>query len=112
MSAVRSHHDREAQFTSEFDQALMTFGLRGLKTPVRTPTANSYSGRHVRTLGRDCLDFDIPINERHVRSVLRQYVGYYNRDRPHSALGLGIPGPPQAQVPTAHTGIDSHPPRG
>ena len=31
-------HDRDTKFTPGFDQALVTFGLRGLKTPVRTPT--------------------------------------------------------------------------
>ena len=29
-----------------------------------------------------------------------EFVTHYNRGRPHSALGPGVPEPPQAKVPT------------
>ena len=48
---------------------------------------------------RECLDFVIPINERHLRTTVREFVTDYNRGRPHSALGPGIPEPPQAAAP-------------
>jgi hypothetical protein len=32
----------------------------------------------------------IPINEDHLRQVLREWVAHYNRG-PHASLGLGIP---------------------
>jgi hypothetical protein len=47
------------------------------------------------------LDFIIPINERHLRSTIREFVAYYNRGRPHSSLGPEIPEPIQASVPDA-----------
>jgi transposase InsO family protein len=92
-------HDRDAKFAPDFDPALRTFGVRGLRTPVRTPTANSYCERLIGTLRRDCLDFVIPLNEPHLRSVLKEYINHFNRGRPHSSLGPGIPEPPQAKVP-------------
>ncbi len=51
------------------------------------------------TLRRECLDFLIPLNERHLRGIVKESVTHYNRGRPHSALGPGIPEPPQTAVP-------------
>jgi hypothetical protein len=31
------------------------------------------------------------LNERHLRTVLREFVRYYNADRPHRSLGLETP---------------------
>jgi hypothetical protein len=33
----------------------------------------------------------IPLNERHLRRLLTEYVVHYNQGRPHSSLGPGIP---------------------
>jgi hypothetical protein len=44
--------------------------LRVLKTPVRAPQANAHSERFIGTARRECLDWMIPLNERHLRSVL------------------------------------------
>ena len=43
------------------------------------------------TVRRECLDFVIPLNERHLRGALGCYVAHYNKGRPHSSLGPGIP---------------------
>ena len=45
-----------------------------------------------RTVRRECLDFLIPLNEGHLRSLLKEWVTHYNRGRPHASLGPGIPG--------------------
>jgi putative transposase len=55
----------------------------------------------VGTLRRQCLDFLIPINERHLRRILKEFTVHYNRGRPHSALGSGIPEPNQDRVPAS-----------
>jgi hypothetical protein len=33
-----------------------------------------------------------------VRRLLREWVGHYNRDRPHTSLGPGIPDPPHERL--------------
>ena len=38
-------HDRDAIFSANGDAALKDFGVRVLKTPVRTPTANGFCER-------------------------------------------------------------------
>ena len=68
-------------------------GRRVLKTPVRTPQANAFCERLIGTMRRECLDWLIPLNERHLRWILREWVTHYNRGRPHTSLGPGIPDP-------------------
>jgi transposase InsO family protein len=85
-------HDRDAIFSDGFDDALTQgFGLRVLRTPPQSPKANAFCERLVGTLRRECLDFIIPLNERHLRRVLREWVRHYNSGRPHTSLGPGIP---------------------
>jgi putative transposase len=85
-------HDRDSIFSSGLDEELKSsFGLRVLRTPVRAPKANAYCERLVGTVRRECLDFLIPMSERHLRGTLRSWVAHYNKGRPHSSLGPGMP---------------------
>jgi len=87
-------HDRDAVFSADADRAAKAMGLRVLRSPVRAPRANAFVERLHGTLRRECLDWLIPLNERHVRLILREWVEHYNHGRPHSSLGPGIPDPP------------------
>jgi transposase InsO family protein len=85
-------HDRDSIFSRELDQQLKNdFKLKVLRTPVRAPTGNAYCERLVGTVRRECLDFVIPLNERHLQMTLRSWVTHYNKGRPHSSLGPGFP---------------------
>jgi transposase InsO family protein len=85
-------HDRDSIFSAELDQELAQgFGLKVLKTPPQSPKANAFCERLVGTIRRECLDFVIPVNEKHLRRVLSEWVRHYNAGRPHSSLGPGIP---------------------
>jgi transposase InsO family protein len=92
-------HDRDAIFSAAFDESLKGFSVRVLKTPARAPRANTFCERLIGTIRRECLDYLIPINERHLKSILTGYVNHYNRGRPHSSLGPGIPEPTQVNAP-------------
>jgi len=48
--------DRDSKFTAAFDEVSSGNGGRVVKTPVRSPRANSYTERFVGTLRRECLD--------------------------------------------------------
>jgi transposase InsO family protein len=52
------------------------------------------------SLRRECLDFLIPFNERHLRRIIREWTAHYNHGRPHSALGPGLPEPMSDQLPS------------
>jgi transposase InsO family protein len=46
----------------------------------------------------------ISLNERHLRSVLQQWVAHYNRGRPHASLGPGILDPPLDRLAPVSSG--------
>jgi putative transposase len=87
-------HDRDAIFSTGLDASLVHLGLEVIETPVRTPKANSLCERLIGTLRRECLDWMIPLTEEHLRKTLRSWLRHYNRGRPHSSLGPGLPDPP------------------
>lgn len=84
-------HDHDRIYSEGVDGTIAAMGLTVLRTPVRAPQANAFCERLIGTIRRECLDFVIPLNERHVRSVLAEWVAHYNRGRPHTRLGPGIP---------------------
>jgi transposase InsO family protein len=98
-------HDRDAIYAPAFDEAVEAMGLRVPKTPVRTPEANAFCERVIGTMRRECLDWLIPLNERHLRRILGEWVRHYNRGRPHTSLGPGLPEPSanaRRPVPRGH----------
>ncbi len=96
-------HDRDSIFSAEFDHELTQgLGLTVLRTPPQSPQANAHCERLVGTVRRECLDFLIPLTERHLRRLLGEWVRHYNGGRPHRSLGPGIPD--QGRGPTIMTG--------
>jgi putative transposase len=95
-------HDRDGIFAPAVDEALRSMSLQVVKTPVRAPQANAHCERVIGTARRECLDWMIPLNGRHLRAVLTEWISHYNCERPHSALGPGLPNQPPA--PTILTG--------
>ncbi len=77
--------DRDSKFTAVFDDVLAGTGVRIVKTPVRSPRANSFAERYVGTLRRECLDHLLIHGERHLRRVLAEYARHYNGHRPHQS---------------------------
>ena len=52
---------------------------------------NAYVERLIGSIRRDCLDHLIIVDERHLRSVLRDYAAYYNWLRTHLSLNKDAP---------------------
>jgi putative transposase len=77
--------DRDSKFTTAFDQVLVGNGTRIIKTPARSPRANSFAERYVGTLRRECLDHLLVYGERHLRRTLTEYARHYNEHRPHQS---------------------------
>jgi putative transposase len=94
-------HDRDQIFSKRLDDSIKALGLEVLRSPVESPKANSICERVIGTIRRECLDWMIPLSEAHLRSILKLWVDHYNRGRPHSLLGPGVPDPPRgaAAVP-------------
>jgi putative transposase len=93
--------DNHGKFTRAFDTVFNTEGIRVIHTPVRAPKANAVAERFVGTVRRECLDWLLIADHRHLQHVLREFVDHYNRHRPHRALDLAPPEPDQPTRPLA-----------
>ena len=74
-----------------FDQVADATGITVLHTPVQAPRANAICERFLGSVRRECPDHVLVFWERHLRTVLKKYVGYVNEARPHQGLGQRIP---------------------
>ena len=97
-------NDRDSIYSSELDSALKATGLGILRTPFRAPQANAFCERLIGSIRRECLDFLIPIHEKHLRRVLQEWVTHYNQGRAHSCLGPDIPDPTASDTVTQLSG--------
>ena len=75
-------HDRDAIFSTRLNASVAHMGIEVIKTPVRSPQANSLCERLIGTLRRECLDWIIPLSEQHLRKTLCASRAHYNRGRP------------------------------
>ncbi len=87
--------DRDRAYGGAFIARAKRIGIKTVLTPVHAPKANAVAERLVGTLRRECLDHIISLSEQHVRSVLAEYVRYYNSTRPHRTLALETPEGPR-----------------
>ena len=84
-------HDHDAAYGRDFRQRARRIGIDAIATPIASPRANAIVERFIGTLRRECLDHLIILDERHLRSVLDEFVRYYNLERPHRTLSLETP---------------------
>jgi transposase InsO family protein len=78
--------DRGSQFVDAFDDIFRTEGLKILRTPVRTPVANTFAERWIGSIRRELLDRTIIWNKRQLEHLVIDYTDHYNTHRPHRSL--------------------------
>jgi len=84
--------DRPGHFTGAFDAVFASAGIKVVKIPPRSPTANASAERWVRTARAEAIDRILIAGPRHLRVVLDEYTVLYNGHRPHRARNLRPPG--------------------
>src|ERR1035437_1840214 len=83
--------DRDTKYVASFDEVFKAEDTEILKTPFRTPNANAFAERFVRTVRSECFDHLLIVDEAHLERVLRSYACHYNGHRPHQGLSQEIP---------------------
>ncbi len=84
-------HDRDAKFPISFDRVFEADAVRVIRTPFRSPKANAFAERWVRSVREECLDHVIILGERHLQRVLKEDETYFNHARPHQGIAQQIP---------------------
>src|SRR5450756_579976 len=75
---------RDSKFCGPFDEVLRSEGIRVIRTPIRSPQANAFAERFVRSVRHEVLDLTLICGRRHLDHVLRRYAEHYNAQRPVS----------------------------
>jgi putative transposase len=82
--------DNDSKFGRAFARVAAS-GIAELRTAYRAPRQNAMCERFLGSVRRECLDHLLVLGEGQLRGVLREYAGYFNRDRPHQGLAQRIP---------------------
>jgi putative transposase len=85
--------DRDAKFTASFDTVCAAAGIEIVRTPYRAPKANALAERWIRSAREECRDRLLILGEEHLRRVMREFIEYYNRARPHQGIEQRCPTP-------------------
>jgi transposase InsO family protein len=73
--------DRAGQFAAAFDAVLAAAGITVVKIPPRSPRANAFAERWIRTVRAEVTDRMLIAGPRHLHAVLDEYVAHYNQHR-------------------------------
>ncbi|WP_230210958.1 integrase core domain-containing protein [Streptomyces kaniharaensis] len=80
--------DRDAKF---IDGVFAGNDTTVVPTPPQSPRSNAFAERWIRTTRAECTDRLLITGERHLRTVLTEYVEHYNAGRAHRGLDLRAP---------------------
>ncbi len=90
--------DRDASYGQDFRKQVDAMGIAEVVSAARSPWQNAYVERVIGSIRRECLDYIVIFNERHLRRILSTYIDYYHRT-PHASFtrqGLSGPAPGHA----------------
>jgi transposase InsO family protein len=84
-------HDHDNKYGGASDLVLEADGMTVIRTPIAAPRANSHIERQIGSTRRECLDWLLILNRRHLERVLTVWFEHYNEARPHRGLELRTP---------------------
>ena len=93
--------DHDAKFGGDVFQFLKSSDLKPRQTSIRSPWQNGIAERFVGSIRQELLDHVIPLNEFHLRRLVRDYLAYYHQDRTHIGLDKETPSG-RAKEPPCH----------
>lgn len=78
--------DNDTKFTAGFASLLKSSRITVMRTAIAAPNQNAFVERVIQTLQHECLDHFVIVGQRHANLLVRKFVGWYHRDRPHQGL--------------------------
>jgi transposase InsO family protein len=78
--------DRDTKFDAEVLSVLRSIGLKPKRTSRESPWQNGVAERWIGSCRWELMDHVIPLDEQHLRRLIRDYVRYYHLDRTHDGL--------------------------
>lgn len=78
--------DNDKNFTRQYQRIFRASGIQIQKIPPYSPNLNAYSERWIRSIREDCLERLIIYGPRMLKHAVRQYVTFYNSERPHQGI--------------------------
>ena len=97
--------DCGTQFIDAFDEIFRTEGLNVLRTPVRTPVANTFAERWIGSIRRELLDRTIIWNQRQLERLVTDSMSHYNQHCPHRSLDQRPPTPTHGPPPAVPANV-------
>ena len=83
--------DRDGIYGAAFRDRVAGLGTTEKLIAPRSPWQSPYVERLIGSIRRECLDHFIILNERHLKTVLAEYLAYYHEARTHLALERDCP---------------------
>jgi len=74
-------HDRDPLSTAQFRDTLAAGGAMAVRLPAKSPNLNAHAERFVRSIKEECINRVVPLGERHLRTVVRQFMIHYHEER-------------------------------
>ncbi len=74
-----------------FRKRMPAIGFEEILIAPRSPWQNPFVERLIGTIRRECLDHVVVVNERHMKRLLRDYLGFYHGLRTHQSLAMDAP---------------------
>jgi transposase InsO family protein len=79
--------DNDRAFGGAFEARVRAMGIRDRPTSFRSPWQNGYAERLIGSVRRECTDYLIAFNAKHLRRILAKCAIYYKEVRTHVSLG-------------------------
>ena len=83
--------DRDSIYGDFFRQRVKHMGIEQVVIAYRSPWQAPYVERLIGSIRRECLDYVIVLDERHLRRILVEYLDYCHQSRTHLSLNRNSP---------------------
>lgn len=70
---------------------IYSYSIKEVCTSKKSPNMNAIAERFIRSARQEALDYFLMLNRKQLKSILTEYINYYNTMRPHQGINQNIP---------------------